>query len=79
MDLGEQLNLYGKRIRSNEDYFPKRRRLQQAETVEMVEGPSLIAIQLLRKPGVEARARRELELYRAEMWRLSGCGSCRRE
>lgn len=79
MDFGEQRNIHGKRIRPGDDHSGKRRRLLQPEPVEMSEQPSLLALQLMRKPALEALARRQMEQYRSDWWEVSGCFACHRE
>lgn len=79
MDFGEQRNQHGKRIRPGEDHTGKRRRLLQPEPIEMIEQPGMLALQLMRKPALEALARRQMEQYRMEWREVSGCFVCRRD
>lgn len=78
MEAGEFMNEFGKRVRVLAEAPGKRRRAVADEPMEEAEELSHMAVQLLRKPQLEAFARKQAAAYHQQLWELEGCYACRR-
>ena len=76
MEAGEYLNEHGKRVRGRPDPPSKRRHMPVSDRMDDSEEWGYLAVQLLRKPQIEALARRQLAAYQQQLREMSGCYAC---